>query len=137
MTIPLFPESQRRPRGRALLAARTAVTLARGLSWFSPRTIARVLTVLGTNTLPVAKGEALKARLAVCAVSTRCAGNGCLQRSIAVFILCRISGKAPNWHTGFVSPPFVAHAWVEVDGEPVGEIAQISDYTTILAVRLH
>lgn len=137
MTIPLFPEAQQRPRGKGLLVARIASTLALGISLIPPRTIARILTLLSNGTVPATQKQALEARLAACAVSVRSAGNGCLQRSIAVFLLCRMSGTTPDWCTGFLNRPFLAHAWVEVDGEPVGETAEIADYTTILAIRPH
>ncbi|MDN5716097.1 MAG: lasso peptide biosynthesis B2 protein [Brevibacterium aurantiacum] len=75
--------------------------------------------------------EALYARDLVCALSRRCAGQGCLQRSVAVVLFCRSRGSAPNWRTGFSMNPFLAHAWVEVDDAPVGELAVVDDYTVV------
>jgi hypothetical protein len=64
----------------------------------------------------------------ICKLSRRCAGEGCLQRSITVVLLCRSQGYAPDWRTGFILDPFLAHAWVEVDGVAVGEAASVSEY---------
>jgi asparagine synthase (glutamine-hydrolysing) len=36
---------------------------------------------------------------------------------------------------GVRTPPFTAHAWVEADGRPVGEPADITAYRTIISVR--
>lgn len=55
-------------------------------------------------------------------VSLRCAsGHGCLRRSLAVTLLCRLRGTRVTWRVGFRSPPPQAHAWVEAGGEPVRE----------------
>lgn len=72
-------------------------------------------------------------RRAVCAVSIRCAGNHCLQRSAAVVILARLNGFAPVWCTGFRTEPFLAHAWVEVNGVPIGEPPTIASYSKVLS----
>lgn len=137
MTIPLFPEAQQRPQGKALHAARIASALALGISLLPPTLIIHVLKLVAKGSASSTRKDAMESRLAACAVSVRSAGNGCLQRSIAVFLLCRMSGTTPDWCTGFLNRPFIAHAWVEVDGEPVGEVDEIADYTTILALRPH
>lgn len=41
----------------------------------------------------------------------------------------------PDWCTGYMVRPFVAHAWVECDDEPIGEAPDVRDYVTVLAVR--
>lgn len=70
---------------------------------------------------PSTREQAEAVRAEVCGVSERCAGEGCLQRSIATVLLCRLDGHAPNWCSGYRTGPFVAHAWVEADGMPVSE----------------
>ncbi|TVL90274.1 lasso peptide biosynthesis B2 protein [Streptomyces sp. SAJ15] len=75
------------------------------------------------------------ARHAVVAVSVTCAGQGCLQRSVATALLCRLAGTWPDWCTGIRTNPFLAHAWVEGDGEPVGESDDIRRHRIILSVR--
>ncbi|MGH3821226.1 MAG: lasso peptide biosynthesis B2 protein [Pseudonocardiaceae bacterium] len=71
--------------------------------------------------LPDCTAAAAAARQAVVAVSVRCAGHGCLPRSIATALLCRAHGAWPTWHTGVRTLPFAAHAWIEAEGRPVDE----------------
>lgn len=113
------------------------VGAARLISLLKPRTIVAILRVLGRGTEGASIEAVQFARDEVCATSDRCAGHGCVQRSIAVYLLCRISGSTPDWCTGFLNRPFMAHAWVEVGGVRVGEPAELLDFTTILAVRPH
>ncbi len=83
---------------------------------------------------PATAAQALLARRAVVAVSLRCAGQGCLQRSIATALLCRLRGVWPTWCTGVRTDPFAAHAWVEVDGQPVGEPHPKGHYAPLLTI---
>lgn len=105
------------------LAARTAVAVARVLARRPPRRIRTILTRLRHGATPATSAQALAARDAVIAVSLVCAGReGCLPRSLATVLLCRMRGVWPTWAVGTRRlPPFAAHAWVEVDGEHVGE----------------
>lgn len=98
-----------------------ATGLARLLAGRSPARIRTVLTILRAGARPAGAAEAAAARAAVVAVSVRCAGEGCVQRAIAVALLCRLHGTWPTWCSGIRMNPFMAHAWVEVDGEPVDE----------------
>ncbi|GHF48167.1 hypothetical protein GCM10010218_32050 [Streptomyces mashuensis] len=106
---------------RLRAAAVPVVAVARLLAALRPRRIRRVLTAVRRGARPATAGEALAARRAVVAVSRRCAGEGCLQRSIATALLCRLRGTWPDWCTGIRTEPFRAHAWVQADGRPVGE----------------
>jgi hypothetical protein len=78
---------------------------------------------LHRGTRPATFDQAKAARDAVVAVSLICAGReGCLARSLATVLLCRLHGQWPTWCLGARRiPPFGAHAWVEVEGIPVGE----------------
>jgi len=76
---------------------------------------------------PARAEEAIAAHRAVVSVSTRCSGRWCLDRSIAIALLLRMSGAWPEWHTGVCLLPFRAHAWVTVDGEPIGEPEGLRD----------
>ena len=108
---------------RRRLAARIAVVVARGLAMLPPRRIRAVLTVLRRGARPAGYAEAKAARDLVLAVSLRCLGpQGCLPRSLATAVLCRLSGRWPTWCVGVrKAPPFGAHAWVEADGRMVDE----------------
>lgn len=109
------------PPWRLRPLALAAVGLARLLEHLPPRRLRRVLELASRGAHPADVGAALRARNAVVAVSIRCAGPRCLQRSIATALLCRVGGGWPDWCTGVRTQPFQAHAWVAVDGVPVGE----------------
>lgn len=56
------------------------------------------------------------------------------QRSLAVALFCRIHGVWPTWCTGVRTAPFRAHAWIEVDGVPMGESFGPGYYTRVMTV---
>ncbi|GGR70401.1 hypothetical protein GCM10010252_05770 [Streptomyces aureoverticillatus] len=122
-----LPLRRRPPVLLATAAARLIVTL-------KPHRIRRVLSVVRRGAAPATADEALAARQAVVAVSARCAGEGCLQRSVATALLCRMRGVWPDWCTGVRTAPFRAHAWVEVDGLPVGEPHRSAAYHRMMVV---
>ncbi|HEX6307272.1 MAG TPA: lasso peptide biosynthesis B2 protein [Longimicrobiales bacterium] len=49
----------------------------------------------------------------------------CLEQSLALFVLLRRRGVAAELRLGVQPRPFYAHAWVEVDGRPVSESADL------------
>ncbi|MGH3774780.1 MAG: lasso peptide biosynthesis B2 protein [Pseudonocardiaceae bacterium] len=102
-------------------AALLAVGVARVLAHLPPRRIRAVLTFLRRRAAPATYCQVKGAQDAVLAVSVLYGGRYCLQRSLATTLLCRIRGVWPTWCTGVRTAPFVAHAWVEADGQPVGE----------------
>ncbi|MFR9806442.1 lasso peptide biosynthesis B2 protein [Pseudonocardia sp. RS010] len=134
MSVPttLAPRIQlpARQRGVPLLA----VAVARLLAKSKPATLRSVLKLFRRGAPPATPGEALAAREAIVAVSLRCAGQNCLQRSIAAALLCRIRGSWPTWCTGVRSHPFAAHAWIESEGSPIGEPHPAGYYRAILTV---
>jgi hypothetical protein len=101
----------------------TAASLLLALTRARPHRLRRVLGLLqrGCNEADLRRAE--RAWDIVTTVSLRCAsGHGCLRRSLAVILLCRLLGTRVTWRVGFRSPPPQAHAWVEAGGEPVREI---------------
>jgi hypothetical protein len=124
---------------RSRLAARLAVGAALVLAHVQPRRIRRVLTLMRGGARPSSHAEALAARKAVVAVSMVCAGQGCLARSIAVALLCRMGGHFPVWRVGARTSPFGAHAWVEAEGRPAGEDDNITGFRVLMTVepRVH
>ncbi|GAA2625420.1 lasso peptide biosynthesis B2 protein [Actinomadura fulvescens] len=102
---------------------RLAVGVARLLARQSPHRIRAVLGLLRRGTRPATFDEAAAARNDVVAVSLACAGpKGCLARSLATVLLCRVRGTWPTWCVGVRRiAPFGAHAWVEAEGAMVGE----------------
>ncbi|WP_119726786.1 lasso peptide biosynthesis B2 protein [Thermomonospora amylolytica] len=120
------PSALTRPSGvprSHRIAARAAVAAALPLTLLPPRRLRAVLALVSRGARPARHPQAEAARNAVLAVSLTCLGaQGCLPRSLATALLCRIWGVWPTWCTGVrVKPPFGAHAWVEADGRPVGE----------------
>ncbi|MFJ6053691.1 lasso peptide biosynthesis B2 protein [Streptomyces sp. NPDC092307] len=125
---------QDRPRLPYRMAALAAVGAARLLAGRSPHRIKHVLLALRHGAAPATPKQAESARHAVTMVSPRCAGEYCVQRSLATTLLCRLLGTWPTWCVGVRTAPFTAHAWVEADGRPVGEPHAPGDYRLILAV---
>lgn len=123
-----------RPPLRTRVAVRLCVGVARGMAHLAPRRIVRLLTVLRRGARPATVDEALRARRDVTDTSTMCSGRYCLQRALATTLLCRLRGRWPTWCSGVRTPPFNAHAWVEVEGVRVGEPEDSSTYHTMLSV---
>jgi hypothetical protein len=110
------------PLPRRVLA-RLIVAAARLLATRSPRRIRTVLGWLRRGAKPATFEQAKAARDTVVAVSLACAAReGCVPRSLATILLCRLRGQWPTWCVGARRvPPFGAHAWVQAEGRPVGE----------------
>ncbi|WP_158880516.1 lasso peptide biosynthesis B2 protein [Amycolatopsis anabasis] len=110
------------PFGLRVLA-RIAVALARLLALLPPRRLRAVLGLLRRGARAASYDHVRTRRDAVLAVSLTCLGlRGCLPRSLAVTLLCRMTGTWPTWCAGVrAKPPFGAHAWVEAEGRMVGE----------------
>ncbi|MEU7135042.1 lasso peptide biosynthesis B2 protein [Streptomyces sp. NPDC046261] len=134
MTFPVVPE-HRSPLtlGRRLLA-RLTVTVAWLLIRMPPARLRRTLGLLSRGAHPATGAQALASRRAVVSVSRTCAGQGCLQRSVATVLLCRLTGSWPTWCAGVRTEPFRAHAWVEADGLPVGEGEDIRLFRALMRV---
>ena len=49
----------------------------------------------------------------------------CLEQSLSLYLLLRARGVAAELRIGVQVYPFYAHAWVELDGEPVNEDREI------------
>ena len=133
------PSALHRPRGIPLarrLTAAVAVLLARGIALLPPRRIRAVLTAVRRRSAPATYEQAKAARDAVCAASLGCAApHGCLPRSLATALLCRMSGTWPVWCSGVrVAPPFGAHAWVEANGHPVDEAGPDGYFRCLISV---
>lgn len=129
-----MPQRRVRLRLRHAILARVAASIARPLSMMPPGLLRRTLALVVKGTRRPAAADVLAWRDAVNSVSRRCAGDGCLQRSVAVVLLGRFHGAAPAWKTGFRPDPFTAHAWVEVDGVPIGEPEAVRHFHAVLSV---
>jgi Transglutaminase-like superfamily len=137
MTMPeavsYHPRSVTLPRRMLVLLV---VGSARLFARCPPRRIRRALGWLHRGTRPATFEQAKTARDAVMAVSVTCGGpEGCLARSLATVLLCRLRGRWPTWCLGARRiPPFGAHAWVEAEGVPVGEDYPLDYFRTFFTV---
>lgn len=125
-----------RPAGTTIrgIPATVAVLVARVLGKQPPHRIRRVLTAVSRGARPATHTETVAAHRAVLASSVMVAGDGCLPRSIAVALLCRLRGQWPMWHVGAQIHPFRAHAWVEAEGVAVGETGDMSRWKKLITV---
>jgi hypothetical protein len=112
------------------------VGVARLLATQPPRRIRKVLSRLRRRAAPATFQQAKAARDTVVTVSLACAAReGCVARSLATVLLCRLRGQWPTWCVGARRvPPFGAHAWVEADGRPVGEEYPTDYFRTLFTV---
>jgi hypothetical protein len=133
------PGALDRPSGVPVMRqvpARLAVALTYLLTPLPPKRIRVVLALLRRGAAPATYAQAKDARDAVLAVSLGCTGTqGCLRRSLATTLLCRMSGRWPTWCVGArMVPPFGAHAWVEADGHLVDEGVPDTYFSRLMAV---
>lgn len=140
MSMPVGQTYSSRPRALDIVPVWCCIALAAILARRRPATIVATLTILARirprrlRPPPVPMSSAERAYGNVCALSRRCASHdGCLRRSIAVYLRCVQLGLAPTWRSGFRVDPFASHAWVEVAGEPVLELNAIHQYMVTLS----
>ncbi|WCF07246.1 lasso peptide biosynthesis B2 protein [Paenibacillus thiaminolyticus] len=135
MDIPLFSEQTKKVSSGARWLARLAILLSAPLNWLPPSKIEKILSRL-TRRYPSASKEQVQViRDAVCTVSKRCRSQeGCLRRSLAVVVATWLKRRSVSWCTGYAPEPFRAHAWVELNGIPVGEPDDISLYYKVICV---
>ncbi|MEU6588545.1 lasso peptide biosynthesis B2 protein [Streptomyces sp. NPDC046881] len=110
------------------------VAISRLLARLRPSRLRWVLEHARRGAEPATAEQTGKALRDVVAVSMRCAGQACLQRSIATALLCRSRGVWPTWCTGVRTSPFAAHAWVEAEGEMIGEPYPAGHYRPLITV---
>jgi len=135
MVVPRRVRSGRRGRRRRALV-RGVVLLSLAASHLRPRRLQAAGNRLGAGAWPAPYDVVERLYGEVVRASPRCAGwRGCLPRSIAVALLCRVEGSWPEWCVGVrASPPFAAHAWLEVEAQVVGEPGTPADYRPLLRV---
>ncbi|OHV39816.1 hypothetical protein BCD49_09360 [Pseudofrankia sp. EUN1h] len=119
------------------LRAHLAVAAARALATQPPARIRAFLSAASHGAEAASRRRAQMARDDVTTVSLVCRGSrGCVPRSVATALLCRMSGTWPTWCVGVRTiAPFAAHAWVEADGLMVGEDEPAGYFRPLLAVE--
>ncbi|MEX2981160.1 lasso peptide biosynthesis B2 protein [Streptomyces sp. C36] len=106
MVAPVTVSARERVPLRDRLAARLAVTLARPLASLPAGRPRRLLRVVRRGAAPATAAQALAARRAVVAVSARCAGQNCLQRSVTTARTCRMGSVCPSGVRAYAPSPF-------------------------------
>ncbi|GAT69131.1 putative lasso peptide modification enzyme [Planomonospora sphaerica] len=121
---------------RRRLGVRIAIGVAFFLARRSPAQMRAVFTLLRKGARAASYGEARQAREAVVTRSLICESRrGCLPRSIAAALVCRLGGTWPTWCVGVgTAPPFGAHAWIEADGRMVEEEEPSSHYRKLITI---
>ena len=66
---------------------------------------------------------------------TNGAGNGCLQRAVAVILRGVIDRRTLVRVSAFQVVAFIAHVWLEVDGIPIGEEMDLSKFQIIIFAK--
>jgi hypothetical protein len=119
---------------RRSVAAHLCVGLSFLLARLQPDRLAAMMELFRAYARPATYAEALSARQAIVTVSLMCSGEGCLQRSIATTLLCRLGGAWPTWCVGAQVDPFLAHAWVEAEGRAVDEVVNTGNLGKLVTV---
>lgn len=122
---------------RQRVAIRVITLISLGLARLSPAWLRTLLARVSVAAVPAEYSHTEWAYRAVVMLSPRCAGwKGCLPRSIAVCLLCRLSGQWPTWCSGVrAAPPFTAHAWVQAEGRIVCEPGTPADYRPLIHIE--
>jgi hypothetical protein len=118
------------------IVARFAVLAAIAVKRLPPQRIQALLETARRGSRPATHREALAARDATISVSLHCASReGCLVRSIAAALTCRVFGRWPTWCVGVKTrAPFGAHAWIEVENTIVGEVVPYEYLSRLISV---
>lgn len=115
-----------------ILLARISVGIAFAACLLPPQLLRSLMEAIVAGGKRPTLEQAERDRALVVSVSTLCAGEGCLPRSVATAILSRLHGHGLTWCTGIRQQPFLAHAWVEVAKSPVGEVTSLEGLRIML-----
>jgi hypothetical protein len=96
----------------AQLVPRLGFARVVALARWNARTGRRSATASEAASITTALGEAARHR------SGRIA---CLERSLAAVLLAGLRRRRVTWCIGARLMPYGSHAWIEVDGQPIGE----------------
>ena len=121
---------------KSSILAKISLLLSFPLNFCSPELIETILNSISKDLNYASVLDIENARNAVCYVSRKCRNqDGCLKRSLAVYIYIFLCRKKCSWCTGFIMDPFRAHAWIELGGVPIGENEEITRYTHMIKTK--
>ena len=133
MDMQLNQESYSYVQLKYRLLAQIALLISYPLTKSSPKRIESLINKLSESKLSATENEAVLARDAICTVSRKCRNqDGCVKRSLGVIMFLLLLNKRASWCTGFAMDPFRSHAWVEVNGNPIKELEEVSSYERVV-----
>lgn len=133
MDMQLNQESYSYVQLKYRLLAQIALLISYPLTKLSPTRIEFLINKLSDSKLSATVNEAVLARDAICTVSRKCRNqDGCVKRSLGVIMFLLLLKKRASWCTGFAMNPFRSHAWVEVNGNPIKELEEVSSYERVV-----
>jgi len=131
--LPPTPHRWRIPGALALLATLAVRETGRSGGYF-----ARVLALLRFTThsgQPASVQQALSALNGVRHASRFVpAPIACLEESVAAMLTLTLTGSRATWCHGVAADPLRLHAWIETEGERVGEPASTAPFTPIMRI---
>ncbi|HFI0037225.1 TPA: lasso peptide biosynthesis B2 protein, partial [Streptococcus suis] len=133
MDMQLNQESYSYVQLKYRLLAQIALLISYPLTKLSPTRIEFLINKLSDSKLSATVNEVVLARDAICTVSRKCRNqDGCVKRSLGVIMFLLLLKKRASWCTGFAMNPFRSHAWVEVNGNPIKELEEVSSYERVV-----
>jgi len=126
-----YHEDATSPRVSAM-RARLAVFVAKGIARLPVNAIVRFLKAFTVLQKTSSREDAYIVDAKVREVSPLCRGErGCLARSISIYLMLSMIRRKVVWTSGFRVKPFLAHAWVTVDGEPINERYDVQGFVVV------
>ncbi|MFF4854636.1 lasso peptide biosynthesis B2 protein [Streptomyces rubiginosohelvolus] len=127
---------QKPPPFISRVVVRTSVVAAVMLSRLPPVAIVYILEKIRRGARVASFAEALRAHQDVVRVSIFASrSDSCLPRSLAIILVSRARGFMPRWCVGIRQElPRTAHAWIEADGDVVGENIDFETMTLLFSV---
>lgn len=120
----------RRHRMTALLGLLLAAAILR----LPFRRVTAIVATLARGARPCAREEAATTVAAVRHAARWYPGRAaCLETSLGAVLAARMRGRRLDWCIGARQLPYAAHAWVEVERQPIGEP---NDRPYLLLIRI-
>lgn len=111
---------------KLMIEARFSVLVAYIVAYFPPKGMVFFVSAIGRNCKHPSYDQAEHFLFAVKKASLMCRGQWCLQRSLAVVVLCSLHGYCPDFIIGVRPSPFSMHAWIESEGVPVQDRKELT-----------
>lgn len=111
----------------------SAMILSYPLNFLSPNIIEKILNIISHDKSNSSFESGLQARIMICSISPKAKNyDGCIKRSLGMYMILWLQGKHCSWCTGYIMDPFRSHAWIEINSKPVGEPSDISHYKKVI-----